>query len=186
MQGSYNVTVVQSIFPTSLPSSKEIWITICNNYWLLLKVKLPHSLSNVIFLLPCFSHWMNAFKGNTSDSVEWVSEWVVNFEQITDPLRPFFFNFLLLFFLSIIIIVTIVVFDANHTRKKMKSLWAQWVNFHPQEAYCLKTEALVVLSIWSISCCKSNRSKRDEYWSLTFPVKQSKMFHFWMLKSIIG
>ena len=83
MRGSYNVTVVQSISPTSLPSSKEIWITICNNYWLLLRVKLPHSLSNVIFLLPYFSHWMNAFKGNTSD--------VVNFEQITDPLRPFSF-----------------------------------------------------------------------------------------------
>ena len=90
MRGSYNVTVVQSISPTSLPSSKEIWITICNNYWLLLRVKLPHSLSNVIFLLPYFSHWMNAFKGNTSD--------VVNFEQITDPLRPFSFLIFYYFF----------------------------------------------------------------------------------------
>ena len=96
MRGSYNVTVVQSIYPTSLPSSKEIWITICYNYWLLLRVKLPLSfslslslslsLSNIICLLPYFSHWINALKRKTSD--------VVNFEQITDPLRPFFFIYL--------------------------------------------------------------------------------------------
>ena len=71
------------------------------------------------------------------------------------------------------------VFDhANHTLKLMKSSWILWVSFHAQVAYCLKTEALVVLSIWSISWCKSNRSKRDEQYSLTFSVKQSKMFHF--------
>ena len=82
-------------------------------------------------MLPYFSHWINAFKGKTSD--------VVMFEQITDPLRPFSF-----FFLSIIS-VTIFVFDhANHTRKKMKSSCVQWVSFYAQIAYCLKTEALVV------------------------------------------
>ena len=96
MRGSYNVTVVQSISPTSLPSSKEIWISICYNYWLLLRVKLPLSLSlslslsNVICLLPYFSHWINALKRKTSD--------VVNFEQITDPLRPFFFFIIIIIF----------------------------------------------------------------------------------------
>ena len=155
MRASYNVTVVQSISPTSLPSSKEIWRTIKYNYWLLLKVK-PPPISDVICLLPYFSNWINAFKGKTSD--------VVIFEQITDPLRPF---------LSI----------RNHTLKKMKSSRVQWVSFYAQVAYCLKTEALFVRWIWSISWCKSNRSKRDEQW-LTFSVKQSKMFHFWMLKSI--
>ena len=49
-----------------------------------------------------------------------------------------------LFFLSIIS-VTIFAFDlANHTRKKMKSSCVQWVSFHAQIAYCLKTEVLVV------------------------------------------
>ena len=80
MRGSYNVTVVQSISPTSLPSSKEIWRTIKYNYWLLLKVK-PPPISDVICLLPYFRNWINAFKGKTSD--------VVIFEQITDPLPPF-------------------------------------------------------------------------------------------------
>ena len=65
-------------------------------------------------------HWINAFKGKISD--------VVIFEQITDPFRPF---------LSI----------RNHTLKKMKSLRVQWVSFYAQVAYCLKTEALVVLWI---------------------------------------
>ena len=50
--------------------------------------------------------------------------------------------------------------------------------FLAQEAYCLKTEALVVLSIWSISCYKSNRSKMDKHWSLTFPFRQSNIFSF--------
>ena len=36
-------------------------------------------------------------------------------------------------------------------------------NFHAQIAYCLRTEALVVLSISSISSIKSNRSKMDEH-----------------------
>ena len=35
----------------------------------------------LIYLLPYFSHWINAFKGKTSD--------VVIFKQITDSLRPF-------------------------------------------------------------------------------------------------
>ena len=60
----------------------------------------------------------------------------------------------------------------------MKSSWVQRAIFHAQIAYYLKTEALFVLSIWSISWYKSNRSKKDEHLSLTFPVKQSKMFHF--------
>ena len=77
MRASYNVTVVQSISPTSLPSSKEIWRTIKYNYWLLLKVK-PPPIPDVICL---FRHWINAFKGKTSD--------VVIFKQITDSLRPF-------------------------------------------------------------------------------------------------
>ena len=56
------------------------------------------------------ARWINAFKGKTSD--------VVNFEQITDPIRPpvFLKNFLF------ILTVTNFVFDLeNHTRKKMKS-----------------------------------------------------------------
>ena len=61
----------------------------------------------------------------------------------------------------------------------------QGVNLYAHMAYCIMTEALLVLSIWSISWSKSNRSRRDEYWSVTVSVKQSKMFHFWVLKSII-
>ena len=103
------------------------------------------------------------FKGKTSD--------VVIFEQITDPFRPFFF--------LCIITVAIFVFDhANHTRTEMKSFLLQRAIFHAQIANRLRTEALFVLSIWSISWCKSNRSKKDEHLSLTFPVKQGKMFHF--------
>ena len=49
-----------------------------------------------------------------------------------------------------------------------------------------KDRTFVVLSIWSILRSKSNRSKSDEHWSRTFPIKQGKMFHFWMLKSIIS
>ena len=96
--------------------------------------------------------------GKTSD--------VVIFEQITDTFRPFF-----------LCIITVAIFVFDHA-KKMKSSWVQRAIFHTQLAYCLKTEAFVVLSIWSISWCKSNRSKRDEHWGLTFPVKQSRMFHF--------
>ena len=99
MRGSYNVTVVQSISPTSLPFSKEIWRTIKYNYWLLLKVK-PLPISDSICLLPYFSHWIDAFKGKTID--------VVIFEQITDPLRPLFFCYLVeqLLFLSLIMQIT--------------------------------------------------------------------------------
>ena len=79
MRGSYNVTVVQSISPTSLPSAKDICIIFKYNCWLLLKFKIP-PLSDVICLLPYFRHWINAFKGKTND--------VVIFEQITDS---FFF-----------------------------------------------------------------------------------------------
>ena len=93
MRGSYNVTVVQSIFPTSLP----FWRTTKYNFWLLLKVSCL-----LIYLLPYFSHWIEAFKGKTSD--------VVIFEQITDPLRQFslFFFCLLsrLLFLSLIMKIT--------------------------------------------------------------------------------
>ena len=39
----------------------------------------------LIYLLPYFSHWINAFQDKTSD--------VVIFEQITDPLGPFSFSF---------------------------------------------------------------------------------------------
>ena len=60
----------------------------------------------------------------------------------------------------------------------MKSSWVQQVSFLAQIAYRLKAEALFVLSILSISWCKSNRSKKDEHLSLTFPVKLGKMFHF--------
>ena len=45
-----------------------------------MKVK-PPPISDSICLLPYFSHWINAFKGKTSD--------VVIFKQITDSLRPF-------------------------------------------------------------------------------------------------
>ena len=90
IRGSYNGTVVQSISPTS---SKEICITIYYNYWLLLRVQLPLSLS--LMSSACchisVARWINAFKGKTSD--------VVNFEQITDPIRPpvFFKNFFIYF-----------------------------------------------------------------------------------------
>ena len=69
------------------------------------------------------------------------------FKQITDPLRPFSF----FFFLSIISVAIFVFDHANHTLKKMKSSRVQWVSFYAQIAYCLKTEALVVRSILSIS-----------------------------------
>ena len=125
--------------------------------------KTRKNLNNIKFL---------SFKwGKTSD--------IVIFEQITDPIRPFCF--------SSIITVSVFVFDhANHSRKKLKISWVQCLDFHAQIAYCLKIESQIVLSIWPISWRKSNRSKRDDHWSLTFPVKESNMFHFWMLKSIIS
>ena len=125
--------------------------------------------SNVICSLPHFGYWIKHITG-----YQWCGNFRVNYRSI--PSR---------FFLSITT-VSIFVFDrANHTREKMKSSSVEWISFQAQIAYCLKTEALVVPSISSISWSKSNRSKRDEYWSLSFPIKQSKMFHFWMLKSII-
>ena len=71
---------------------------------------------------------------------------------INSPLVfEFRFESRIFFFLSIIA-VAISVFDhANHTLKKMKSSRIQWVSFYAQIAYCLKTEALVVRSILSIS-----------------------------------
>ena len=78
--GHKSVTYKTETHPPPLPSSKEIWSTIKYDYWL--KVK-PPPISDVICLLPYFSHWINVFKGKTSD--------VVMFEQTTDPLRPFSF-----------------------------------------------------------------------------------------------
>ena len=101
--------------------------------------------------------------GKTSD--------VVIFEQITDTFRPFF----LMYYNS----CNFCLRSCKSHSKKMKSSWVQRAIFHTQLAYCLKTEAFVVLSIWSISWCKSNRSKRDEHWSLTFPIiNRVKMFPF--------
>ena len=162
MRGSYNVTVVQSISPTSLPSAKDICITFKYNCWLLLKFKLP-PLSDVICLLPYFRHWINAFKGKTND--------VVIFEQITD-------SFFFFFFLSTITATIFISDHANHTRKKMKSSWEQWVSFHAQIAYCLETEALAVLSIWLISWCKSNRTKRMNTKAWRFPLNRVRCFIF--------
>ena len=67
MHGSYNVTVVQS--PTSLPSPSQ------KKYPLSIITESQTALSDVIYLLPYFSHWISAFKCKTSD--------VVVFEQIT-------------------------------------------------------------------------------------------------------
>ena len=58
---SYNVTVVQSISPTSLPSPFQ------KKYQLLINTESQATLSDVIYLLPYFSHWINAFKGKTSN-----------------------------------------------------------------------------------------------------------------------
>ena len=69
MRGSYNVTVIQCITPTSLPSSSQ------KKYQLLIITESQAALSDVIYLLPYFSHWISAFKCKTSD--------VVVFEQIT-------------------------------------------------------------------------------------------------------
>ena len=66
----------------------------------------------------------------------------------------------------------------NRTRKKMKSSRVQWVNFHAQIAYCLKTEALVVLSMSSISSRKSNLSRVDEHWGLTFQLNRVRCIIF--------
>ena len=53
-----------------------------------------HQLRIDSFSVTHFSNWMNAFKGNTSD--------MVNFEQITDPLRPFSFLISYYFFLLLL------------------------------------------------------------------------------------
>ena len=67
MRGSYNVTVVHSITSPSSPSQKK--------YQLSIITESQTALSDVIYLLPYFSHWISAFKCKTSD--------VVVFEQIT-------------------------------------------------------------------------------------------------------
>ena len=66
MRGSYNVTVVHSITSPSSPSQKK--------YQLSIITESQTALSDVIYLLPYFSHWISAFKCKTSD--------VVIFEQI--------------------------------------------------------------------------------------------------------
>ena len=79
MRGSYNVTVVQSITPTSLPSPSITPTSLPSisqkKYQLLIITESQAALSDVIYLLPYFSHWISAFKCKTSD--------VVIFEQIT-------------------------------------------------------------------------------------------------------
>ena len=67
MHGSYNVTVVQS--PTSLPSPSQ------KKYPLSIITESQTALSDVIYLLPYFSHWISAFKCKTRE--------VFTFEQIT-------------------------------------------------------------------------------------------------------
>ena len=78
MRGSYNVTVVQSITPTSLPSPSITPTSLPTisqkKYQLLIITESQAALSDVIYLLPYFSHWISAFKCKTSD--------VVIFEQI--------------------------------------------------------------------------------------------------------
>ena len=61
MRGSYNLAVVQSISPTLSTSQKK--------YQLLIITESQAALSDVIFLLPYFSHRINAFKCKTSDEV---------------------------------------------------------------------------------------------------------------------
>ena len=79
MRGSYNVTVVQSITPTSLPSPSITPTSLPSisqkKYQLFIITESQAALSDVIYLLPYFSHWISAFKCKTSD--------VVVFEQIT-------------------------------------------------------------------------------------------------------
>ena len=74
---SYNVTMVQSISPTSFPSPSQ------KKCQLLIITESQATLSVVIYLLPYFSYWVNAFKGKTSN--------VVIFEKITDLFHRFFF-----------------------------------------------------------------------------------------------
>ena len=137
MRGSYNVTVVQSISPTSLPSAKDICIIFKYNCWLPLKFKIP-PLSDVICLLPYFRHWINAFKGKTND--------VVIFEQITDS---FFF---LIYYNSDYFCLRSCKSHPQENEKFMCTMG----QFHAQIAYCLKTEASFrCRSILSISWCKS-------------------------------
>ena len=70
--------MVQSIHPTSLPSPSQ------KKCQLLIITESQATLSVVIYLLPYFSYWVNAFKGKTSN--------VVIFEKITDLFHRFFFN----------------------------------------------------------------------------------------------
>ena len=67
MRGSYNLTVFHSITSPSSPSQKK--------YQLSIITESQTALSDVIYLLPYFSHWISAFKCNTSE--------VFIFEQIT-------------------------------------------------------------------------------------------------------
>ena len=67
MRGSYNVNVVHSITSPSSPSQKK--------YQLSIITESQTAPSDVIYLLPYFSHWISAFKCKTSE--------VVIFEQIT-------------------------------------------------------------------------------------------------------
>ena len=73
MRGSYNVTVVQSITPTSLPSPSITPTSLPSisqkKYQLLIITESQAALSDVIFLLPYFSHRINAFKCKTGDEV---------------------------------------------------------------------------------------------------------------------
>ena len=81
---SHNVIVVQSISSLLACSQKkyvELLIMTIIYYW---KVKQSQAtLSDVIYLLPYFSLWINAFKWKTND--------VVFSSKLPEPLRPFFF-----------------------------------------------------------------------------------------------
>ena len=85
MHGSYNVTVVQSIFPTFL------LLTIVY-YW-----KSSYLLSQMSFA--CYNISVTVFKGKTSD--------VVILEQIPDPFRPFSHALEQLLYLSSIMQITL-------------------------------------------------------------------------------
>ena len=63
MRGSYNLAVVQSISPPPPLSTSQ------KKYQLLIITESQAALSDVIFLLPYFSHRINAFKCKTSDEV---------------------------------------------------------------------------------------------------------------------
>ena len=162
MHGSYHVSVIQFISPTPLPLPKKyvelISITV-DNYW-------KSSFLLTLMSFACCHISVNGFTPSKVRPVMWLflSKLLIHS------------SFFLIFFYSIIT-VTIFIFDnANHSRKKMKSPWVQWVSFHVQIAYRLKTEALFVLSNRSISWYKSNRYKRDEHWGWRFPSTRVKCF----------